>query len=223
MRLGRDTIHLNRLPFTSISDWVAFILNPGKHLNLQLQEAQSFTLLASVICDQVWFHRNKMLKSNQPFPSSLTSQPNPPLSPPPHLTHEIHKTFLFHQQAWEYSTQKTTIPTHKPWSPPPPGWHKINFDAAMRPNNVYLAAICRNQMGKITHAWISVDSHGDSLWAEAKAGVFSVSCAFVAGLDSIIFEGDALQFINSLQNSTCSPHWSISNIINDINVFASSF
>jgi hypothetical protein len=29
-------IHLNRLPFTSIVDWVKFILNPGKHLNLQL-------------------------------------------------------------------------------------------------------------------------------------------------------------------------------------------
>jgi hypothetical protein len=44
-------IYLNRLPFTSISDWVKFILNPGTHLNLQLSEAQSFTLLACVICD----------------------------------------------------------------------------------------------------------------------------------------------------------------------------
>jgi hypothetical protein len=78
-------------------------------------------------------------------------------------------------------------------------------------------------MGKITHAWISVDSHGDSLWAEAKSGLFAVSCALNVGLDSIIFEGDALQVINSLQNSATSPHWSISNIINDINVFASSF
>ena len=107
--------------------------------------------------------------------------------------------------------------------PPPPGWHKINFDAAVRPNNVYLAAICCNHMRRITHAWVNVDSHGDSLWAEAKAGLFAISCALATGLDSIIFEGDALQFINSLQNSTCSPHWSISNIINDINVFASSF
>jgi hypothetical protein len=107
--------------------------------------------------------------------------------------------------------------------PPSPGWHKINFDAAVRPNNVYLTAICRNHMGKITHAWISVDSHGDSLWAEAKAGLFAVSCALNVGLDSIIFKGDALQVINSLQNSATSPHWSISNIINDINVFASSF
>ena len=108
-------------------------------------------------------------------------------------------------------------------SPPPPGWHKINFDAAVRPNNVYLAAICRNHMGRITYAWVNVDSHGGSLWAEAKAVLFAVSCAFVVGLDSIIFERDALQVINSLQNSASSPHWSISNIINDINVFTLSF
>jgi hypothetical protein len=216
-------IHPNRLPFTSISDWVAFILNPGQHLNLQLQEAQSFTLLASVICDQVWFHRNKMLKSIHPSPASTTSQTITPTSPPPHLAHEILKTFLFHQQAWEFSSQHTTIPTHKPWSPPPPGWHKINFDAAVRPNQVYLAAICRNHMGRITHAWLSADSHGDSLWAEAKAALFAVSSALASGLDSIIFEGDSLQVISSLQNSATSPHWSISNIINDINVLALSF
>jgi hypothetical protein len=164
-----------------------------------------------------------MLKSNQPLPSSPTSQPNPPPSPPPHLAHEIHKTFLFHQQAWEFSTQQTTIPTHKLWSPPPSGWHKINFDTVVRPNNVYLTAICRNHMGRITHAWVNVDFHGDSLWAEAKVGLFAVSCALAADLDSIIFEKDALQVINSLKNSASSPYWSISNIINDINVFTLSF
>ena len=47
----------------------------------------------------------------------------------------------------------------------------------MRPNNVYLTAICRNHMGTITHAWIKVEVHGDSLWAEAKASLFAVSCA----------------------------------------------
>uniref|UniRef100_A0A2N9HT90 CCHC-type domain-containing protein n=1 Tax=Fagus sylvatica TaxID=28930 RepID=A0A2N9HT90_FAGSY len=180
-------IYLNRLPFTSISDWVKFILNPGTHLNLQLSEAQSFTLLACVICDQVWFHRNKMLKSGLSTPPSNSPLPISPPSPTPILAHAIQKTFHFHHQAWDYSTQQTTIPTHKPWSPPPPGWHKINFDAAVRPNNVYLAAICRNHMGTITHAWIKVEVHGDSLWAEAKASLFAVSCALDAGLDSIIF------------------------------------
>ena len=47
--------------------------------------------------------------------------------------------------------------------PSPSRWHKINFDAAVRPNNVYLAAICRNHMETITHAWIKVEVHSDSL------------------------------------------------------------
>jgi hypothetical protein len=99
-----------------------------------------------------------MLKSGLSTPSSYSPLPNPPRSPTPLLAHEIQKTFLFYHQAWDYFTQQTTIPTHKPWSPvpPPPGWHKINFDAAVRTNNVYLVAICRNHMGSITHAWIKV-------------------------------------------------------------------
>jgi hypothetical protein len=104
-----------------------------------------------------------MLKSGLSTPPSHSPLPNPPPSPTPLLAHEIQKTFLFHHQAWDYSTQQNTIPTHKPWSSSPPGWHKINFDAAVRPNNVYLADICRNHMGKITHAWIKVEVHGDSL------------------------------------------------------------
>ena len=80
--------------------------------------------------------------------------------------------------------------------PPPPRWHKINFNAAVRPNNVYLTAICSNHMGTITHAWIKVEVHGDSLWAEAKASLFDVSYALAADLDSIIFEEDAFQVIN---------------------------
>jgi hypothetical protein len=42
-------------------------------------------------------------------------------------------------------------------------------------------------MGRITHTWVSVDSHGDALWAEAKAALFTVSSALITGLDSIIF------------------------------------
>ena len=75
----------------------------------------------------------------------------------------------------------------------------------MRPNNVFLAAICRNHTGKITHAWIDVDVNGDSLWAEAKASLFAVSSARDASLDSIIFEGDALQVIDLIQNLASSP------------------
>ncbi len=93
----------------------------------------------------------------------------------------------------------------------------------MRPNNVFLAAICRNHTRKITHAWIDVDVNGDSLWAKTKVGLFAISNACDASLDSIIFEGDTLQVIDPIQNSASSPHWSISNIINNINVIALSF
>lgn len=53
--------------------------------------------------------------------------PPPPFSSPLHqFAQEINKKFLFHIQAWEFTNNQNTKPPHTPWSPPPPGWLKIN-------------------------------------------------------------------------------------------------
>ena len=165
-------IHIDRLPFSSAVEWVNFILNPQKFLNLQLQEAQSFTLLAAVICDQLWYHRNTSSTSTRTTPSaSPTSLPL--------LIREINKAFLFHKQAWEYTICHSTLSQPLNWSPPPPGCFIVNFDAVLRPRNIFLAAVCWNHLGKITHAWTKVVVCGEPLWVEANAGLFAVSSKVV--------------------------------------------
>ena len=56
----------------------------------------------------------------------------------------------------------------------------------------------------------------DPIWVEAKAALLSVSSTHFLGLNNIIFEGDALNVIEPIRNSSIKPHWAISSIIVDI-------
>jgi len=75
---------------------------------------------------------------------------------------------------------------------PPHCCHIINFDVAVRPNNVYLDVFSQYHLGKITYAWSDVDVHGDRFWAEAKVGLFAIISVFSHGFRHVIFEGDSL-------------------------------
>ncbi len=102
--------------------------------------------------------------------------------------------------------------------PPPPGWHEVNFDVAIRPSNAFFAAVCRDHIGHVTHAWIDKSPPADPLWAEAKTALHAIKLARSIGLNHIIFEGDAFNVMSPIKNSAIAPHWSIAFIISDINL-----
>ena len=54
----------------------------------------------------------------------------------------------------------------------------------------------------ITHAWIDSKAFVDPLWVEAKATHLVILKACSIGLDCVIFEDDAYNVINFIQNST---------------------
>jgi len=53
--------------------------------------------------------------------------------------------------------------------------------------------------------------------SEAKMALLAINGALFASMDYIIIKGDSLNVIDPIQNSTIAPHWTISNIIKDIN------
>jgi hypothetical protein len=56
-----------------------------------------------------------------------------------------------------------------------------------RPSHAYLTTICRDHLGKVTHAWIDVAASADLLWAEAKVGILAISSANSIHFDCFIF------------------------------------
>ena len=177
-------------------------------LQIQGKEAKEFTLFAAVLYDQVWMNRNQSVWGNQPVDSIK-------------LSIQINKVFFQHKQAWQSIIgEKENSPS---WKPPPLGWIKCNFDAAVKLDKVVLAAVCRDSSGSIVVAESHEECPGDPLWAESKATLLAASLAHKEGFDRVVLEGDAQSVIKAILNPSTTPHWSINAIIEDIRLILNSF
>ena len=146
----------------NIDQWIKIIINPLEKLKIQGKEAREFSLFAAVHCDQVWKNRNQTVWGNQPVDSIK-------------LSIQINKVFIQHKQAWQSILgEKENSPS---WKPPPLGWIKCNFDAAVKPDKVVLAVVCGDSNGSIVAAESQEECPGEPLWAESKAALLAASLA----------------------------------------------
>jgi hypothetical protein len=111
-----------------------------------------FQIFAVVLCDLLWFARNKTAHEGTiPDISSLASS--------------IRKTSLNHAAAWN-----SPSPLVKEfWSPPPEGTFKVNFDTAIQETFSVQAAVCRDSSGKIVKAISQTNPPCDPTYGEALA------------------------------------------------------
>ena len=137
------------------------------------------------------------------------------------LSIQINKVFIQHKQAWQsIFGEKENSPS---WKPPPLGWIKCNFDAAVKPDKVVLTMVCRDSNGSIIAAQSQEECLGESLWAESKVALLATSLACKEGFARVVLEGDAQSVIKAIINPSTTPHWSINAIIEDTRVILNSF
>lgn len=95
------------------------------------------------------------------------------------------------------------ITVHGPWTAPPVGWVKINFDAAVEKTGELggIAAVAKDHTGLIL-VWSRKKLHArfDTGTAELLATRLAVSLAREMGFQHIILQGDALTVIKHLQS-----------------------
>ena len=97
-------------------------------------------------------------------------------------------------------SQQDSVPV--PWVPPPIGWIKLNFDAAVsREGLVGISFVARDSTGLVL-AWSRKKLHGrfDVETAELYAAQLATSLARDLNYHRIILEGDALLVIKNLQH-----------------------
>ena len=92
------------------SNWIKMILHPTKFLGIEKSNEFSFTLFASILCDNIWRSRNSLLHSGVDIQ-------------PMELAQHINKSFQSHQAAWDSLQQKYSNGIS--WCPPQ--WAGINL------------------------------------------------------------------------------------------------
>ena len=144
-------INIDKWIKINIDKWIKIIINPREMLKIQGKEAKEFTLFAVVLCDQIWKNRNQTMWGNQLVDSSK-------------LSIQINKVFIQHKQAWQSILgEKENSPS---WKPPPLGWIKCNFDAALKPDKVVLAVVCKDSNGSIVVAQSQEEYPSESLYGQ---------------------------------------------------------
>ncbi|GLT53027.1 hypothetical protein SLA2020_263250 [Shorea laevis] len=182
----------------SLDNWIKGILNPALNFGIPFKDSHLFQIYAAVLCDLLWFHRNKAAHEGI-IPDILG------------VAGSIKKITLEHYAAW----QSLTAPVPEKWEPPKPGSFKVNFDTAIRDSFSVQAAVCRDSTGKIIKAISQFNPTCDPTFGEALAARLAASLAVSLSLPVFILEGDSLSVILALQSPLLSKDWKIADLISD--------
>jgi hypothetical protein len=109
-----DSLFWSNIPLAS---WIKGIPSPHISFGILYAEAHLFQIFAAVLCDLLWFSRNKAAHDGI-IPGVMV------------LANSIKKTALEHSAAWKIDSQ----PVLEIWSPTSIGVFKINFDTTIREN-----------------------------------------------------------------------------------------
>jgi hypothetical protein len=144
-----DSLSWNSL---SLQSWIKGIILPHLTFGIPKKEAHLFQIFVAVLCDLLWFSRNKTVHEGS-IPNILK------------LADTIKQTALAHSAAWKTAPKPLT----ESWSPPSKGAFKINFDTAIRDQFLAQAAVYRDHFGTIISVRSQISPSCDPTYGEALA------------------------------------------------------
>ncbi|KAB1221827.1 hypothetical protein CJ030_MR2G025911 [Morella rubra] len=172
---ARWPLNMEPLKYLDIQSWITCLMNASSSLGIHHVSDRDFLIQAAVICGTIWFSRNLLVHQAQ--------HPNPHA-----MVTDVHRRLQEHLAAW--SASEAVIQAK--CTPPPPGFFKVNFDAALRGSTAFLGAVCRPPDGSLSFAWTESFLASNSLMAEFRAAFLACHLASHFGLDQVIFEGNSL-------------------------------
>jgi hypothetical protein len=180
----------------SLSNWIKGILSPHSFFGIPIADCHLFQIYAYVLCDLLWFARNKAAHKGTILDIST-------------LASSINRTSLDHAAAWNSPSPFVK----KFWSPPLAGSFKVNFDTAIRENFSVQATVCRDSKGKIVMVISQVNPPCDPTFGEAHATRLVASLATSLQLKSFSLGGDSKIIIAALTSPSITLDWHIDSII----------
>ncbi|XP_057862869.2 uncharacterized protein LOC131071167 [Cryptomeria japonica] len=103
------------------------------------------------------------------------------------------------------------------WSPPNPGWLKLNFDGASRgnPGPSGIGYVIRDHTGETLGKMVKLIPPDTNNIAKFKALQFGLIDCIKHGLNNILVEGDSEKAINAIKRKN-TPNWRLQGILDNI-------
>jgi hypothetical protein len=184
--------------FLSLSSWVQGIISPHAAFGIPKDDVHLFQIFSSVLCDRLWFCRNKAIHEGT----------IPDISK---LALSIKKTASAHAAAWG----SVAATEEQAWSPPLEGHYKLNFDTAIRDHFSAQAAVCRDHTGAIVKAISQISPPCTPAYGEAQGALLAASLASQMQLSHFVIEGDSQTVISALLFPAIIHDWHIEHLITD--------
>jgi hypothetical protein len=146
-----------------------------------------------VLCDRLWFCRNKAIHEGT----------IPDIS---QLALSIKKTASAHAAAWG----SVAVTEEQAWNPPLEGHYKLNFDTAIRDHFSAQAAVCRDHTG-VSHISLPYTL----AYGEAQGALLAATLASQLQLSHFVIEGDSQIVISALLYPAIISDWHIEHLIHD--------
>jgi hypothetical protein len=161
---------------------VLHILFPNQTFGIPLANIHLFQIYAAILCDMLWFSRNKAIhKGVLPDASKFAE--------------DINRISLDHHAAWKTKAQ----PMRELWSPPQAGNFKVNFNTAIRDLFSVQAAVCRDSTGAIVKVLYQYSPPSEASYDEAQVALLAAFLAISLKLDNFSLEGNSSIVISSIQ------------------------
>lgn len=194
-RQSKWQINLAAFQHLSCHEWLEVLFNPKNCFPILDDQKVEMLLFAALTFDMVWMHQNIAAKGGAlPYIIQLGTNIN-------RITHQHWMTI---KHRWKQKISRTPPVT---WQSPPPGFLKINVDAAFSDTFAVSAFVVSGGHSQITHAWTGCSITSTAFQAEAEAAYQAMSWAQDRRLEFVIFEGDACGVIQSLNGSDQLIEW----------------
>lgn len=173
---------------------------------VDIENFHHFIIFASVCIDCIWEERNSIVHGTAPTP----------------MTDLIRRVTNASQIHIADFLNGKVAPQPDSWLPPPPGWCKVNVDAAVRDEFSTCATVGRDGYGTTLFVAVLKVHLVDPLLAEALALKEGVMQALKSEFRFVVLESDCQLLINCL-SAAYQPPWSVRSIIDDIQTLDKNF
>lgn len=187
----------------TVKSWISLLLDKANNLFNSDTIRSEFLVFTAALFDLIWINRNRFSHASPPYSVQ-------------EIVSRASRNAIDHWKSIITSSTGAGSSPNRKWTPPPPGWFKINTDASFVNGKASSSFIIKNSNGSILIAHTQNHDCHDALTAEALALLEACKFLHHFQIKEAIIESDSLNAISFIRSSAGLSHWTAEVVIQKI-------